>query len=204
MAEEEGTTVVSLNKPRIATRMSVEQALSKRRSSRTYSDRSVRRQDLGQLLWAAQGITGHYNKRTAPSAGALHQMSVTVVAAGVEDLPAGIYRYRPENHDLLLLCDGDCRADLRAAADHQEAIGISPVDVVIAGAPAAVVDKYGDRGLRYVHMEAGHIAQNIYLQATALDLATAAMAAFNDDGLAQAARLDAGQLPLYVMPIGYA
>ena len=90
MAEEEGTTVVSLDKPRIATRMSVEQALSKRRSSRTYSDRAIRRQDLGQLLWAAQGITGHYNKRTAPSAGALHQMSVTVVAAGVEDLPAGI------------------------------------------------------------------------------------------------------------------
>ncbi|MBT3343203.1 MAG: SagB/ThcOx family dehydrogenase [Gemmatimonadetes bacterium] len=204
MVEEEGTTTVALNKPRIATRMSVEQALSKRRSSRTYTDRPVSLQDLGQLLWATQGITGHYEKRTAPSAGSLHQMSVTITAAGVDGLPAGIYRYRPENHDLLLLRDGDCRSDLRAAADHQEAIGICPVDFTIAGAPATVVEKYGDRGHRYLHMEAGHIAQNLYLQATALDLSTVAMAAFDDDALGRAALLNPGEIALYVMPVGYA
>lgn len=201
---EEGVTAVPLSKPRIATRMSVEQALQKRRSSRTYTDRPISLQDLGQVLWAAQGITGHYDKRTAPSAGALHQMSVTIAAAGVEDLEPGIYRYRPENHDLLLLAAGDGRADLRGAADHQEAIGVCPVDIIIAAAPGAVTDKYGDRGFRYLHMEAGHISQNIYLQATALDLSTASMAAFDDEALGQAAHLKADEVPLYVMPVGYA
>ena len=203
MTEEEGATTVALSKPHIATRMSVETALSKRRSSRMYTDRQVNLQDLGQLLWAALGITGHYDKRTAPSAGALHQMSVTVTAAGVESLPPGVYRYRPEHHDLLLLREGDCRAGLRAAADHQEAIGISPVDIVIAGAPAAVMEKYGERGHRYLHMEAGHIAQNIYLQATALDLSTASMAAFDDEALSKAAQLRPDEIALYVMPVGY-
>ncbi len=202
MADTE--TVVELSKPRIATRMSVETALSKRRSVRTYADRAVSLIDVGQLLWAAQGITGHYNKRTAPSAGALHRMSVTVVAATVDGLPAGVYRYRPGSHDLLLRDEGDGRESLRAAADHQEAIGVSPVDLVIAGDPGEIVAKYGDRGLRYMHMEAGHISQNLYLQATALELATASMAAFRDDDMAKAAHLDPGEVPLYVHPIGYA
>ena len=85
MVDQEGVTVVALSKPRIATKCSVEQALQKRRSSRTYSEQKIRMAELSQLLWAAQGITGHYDKRTAPSAGALHCMSLTVVAAAVDD-----------------------------------------------------------------------------------------------------------------------
>ena len=111
---------IALNKPRIGTGLSVEQALAKRRSSRT-----VQLDEVGQLLWAAQGITGHFDKRTAPSAGALHQMMLTVVAAGVDGLPAGLYRYHAESHDLALLSDGDHREQLRSAANQQEASGLS-------------------------------------------------------------------------------
>jgi SagB-type dehydrogenase family enzyme len=171
----------------------VEQALAQRRSVRTFADRSVSLADLSQLLWAAQGITGHFDKRTAPSAGALHQMSIAVVAADVDALPAGIYRYDPALHDLALLSEGDHRDELRSATDQQEAIGVSPVDLVIAGDARPLVD-----------MEAGHIAQNVYLQATALGLATASMGAFDDDAMSQAVRLPSPHRALYVMPIGYA
>ncbi|MBT4096456.1 MAG: SagB/ThcOx family dehydrogenase [Gemmatimonadetes bacterium] len=204
MTDSRGSTSVALSKPRIGTGLSVEQALAQRRSVRTFADRSVSLADLSQLLWAAQGITGHFDKRTAPSAGALHQMSIAVVAADVDALPAGIYRYDPALHDLALLSEGDHRDELRSATDQQEAIGVSPVDLVIAGDARPLVDKYGDRGIRYLHMEAGHIAQNVYLQATALGLATASMGAFDDDAMSQAVRLPSPHRALYVMPIGYA
>ena len=140
---------IALNKPRIGTGLSVEQALAKRRSSRTFSERTVQLDEVGQLLWAAQGITGHFDKRTAPSAGALHQMMVTVDAAGVDGLSAGLYRYHAESHDLALLSDGDHREQLRSAANQQEAIGLSTASM------AAFDD---EQIAAAAHLDAGHHA----------------------------------------------
>ena len=140
---------IALNKPRIGTGLSVEKALAKRRSSRTFSERTVQLDEVGQLLLAAQGIAGHFDIRTAPSAGALHQMMLTVVAAGVDGLPAGLYRYHAESHDLALLSDSDHREQLRSAANQQEAIGLSTTSM------AAFDD---EQMAAAAHLDAGHHA----------------------------------------------
>lgn len=193
-----------LPKPRVGTHVSLEQALLRRRSWRTFADSPLALADLGQLLWAAQGITGHYGLRTAPSAGSLYPLVLQVVAARVDGLPAGIYRYLPKTHDLECLAEGDFRADLKAATGQQECLGSGAVDLVIAASFRATVERYGqDCGRRFVHLEAGHAAQNVCLQATALGLATTTVASFDEGAMAAAARLAEGEEALYVLPVGH-
>jgi SagB-type dehydrogenase family enzyme len=157
--------------------------------------------ELSQLLWAAQGITHPRGLRTAPSAGALYPLELTVVAGMVTDLPAGIYRYQPAGHRIVLIAQGDRRATLADAALGQSSVRKAPVVIAIAADHQKTTTKYGDRGVRYVHLEAGHAAQNLYLQATALGLGTVVIGAFSDQSVA-AVLQSAGQQPLYLIPVG--
>lgn len=196
-------TRVALPKPRIPAGDSLERALSQRRSRRTFTDDPVTVADLAQMLWAAQGITGAYDLRAAPSAGGLYPLRLYAVAGNVTGLAPGAYRYRPSSHDLQHLADGDLRPGLREATGYQECLGTGAVDIVIAAEPAGILGKYGERGMRYLHMEAGHAAQNLCLQATVLGLAITTVCAFDDVAMACASHLGDGETPLYAMPVGH-
>ncbi len=186
--------------------VSVEAALANRRSRREYDDRALTRRELGQLLWAAQGVTervsGH---RTAPSAGALYPLEVYVVVGspGVDGLERGVYRYHPVRHELSLGRTGDVQSALRAAAVDQEFVEGGAVDIVVCAVDDRTTAKYGPRGeRRYVPMEAGHAGQNLYLQAEALDLATVSVGAFNDERVRELVGAPVGRRPLYLFPVG--
>ena len=194
---------VELPQPVLKGGMSVEEAIATRRSIRKYADEPLTLQELGQLLWAAQGITDEKRGfRAAPSAGATYplELFVAVRAGGVVGLEAGIYSYDPWTHSLALVRSGDFGDELADAALGQEWVRRAPVCIIIAANYSRTTSVYGSRGVRYVHMEAGHVGQNIYLQATALGLGTVAVGAFYDGDVAEILRTELA--PLYIFPVG--
>ena len=172
---------ISLSEPRYDSDVSIEEALLNRRSVRQFSSEPLTLEEVSQLVWAAQGITDPRGLRTAPSAGALYPLELYVVVGNIEDLTEGVYRYSPQEHELEKVLDGDLRADLSEAAMGQASVRGAAVDIVITAVYERTTVQYGDRGIRYVHLEAGHAAQNLCLQATAMDLGIVTAGAFSDD-----------------------
>lgn len=158
---------------------------------------------LAQLLWAGQGVTSEEGGRTAPSAGATYPLTLYAVAGKVARLAAGIYRYDPAPHALRLVRRGDVRAELSAAALEQGWIGACPVTIVVAADERRTATRYGERAERYVHVEAGHVAGNICLQAQTLALGTTVVGAFDDEMIARAVRLRTRERPVLLLPVGY-
>lgn len=180
----------------------MEEAILKRRSVREYADKPLTLEEVSQLLWAAQGKTAEWGGRTAPSAGALYPLEVYVAVGNVDNLLPAIYQYQPDRHELVKVRDGDVRGELAMASLGQMWMGKGAMQVVIAAVYERTTSKYGDRGVRYVHMEAGHAAQNVYLQAAALDLGAVVVGAFDDDWLKNILGMPKDQVPLYIMTVG--
>lgn len=203
VAEEGKAKTVKLPPPKTKGKISVEEAIAKRRSRRAFHDELLPLSVLSQILWAAQGITEPATGfRAAPSAGATYPLEVYAVVGKVEGLEPGVYHYIPPLHTLEGKVSGDLRADLARACLYQMWIAQAPFSVVIAAVYERTTSRYGKRGVRYVNMEVGHVGQNIYLQAEALGLGTCAVGAFVDGEIARLLRLPADQEPLYVMPVG--
>ena len=201
-APQEEKKVITLPEPVLTGKLSVEAALQARKSRRSFAIGSLPLLEVSQLLWAAQGITRENGMRTAPSAGALYPLEVYLVAGLVDGLAAGVYRYQPQDHSLLAWRQGDQRQALAAAALGQSCIGKGAISLVLTGVTARTARKYGQRAWRYVLIEAGHVGQNIYLQAAALDLGTVTVGAFNDEEIHQLLQLAEGEIPLTIMPVG--
>jgi SagB-type dehydrogenase family enzyme len=190
--------MIVLPTPRLKGDITLEEALLRRRSVREFTEEDITLDELAQLLWAAQGITNPAGYRTAPSAGALYPLEV--YAASHE----GVYHYDPAGHRLKIHLQGDVRPPLYAAALRQEPLLNAPVVFVITAIYERTEIKYGrERGPRYVHLEAGHAAQNLLLQAVALDLAAVPIGAFQDDQVKQVLSLPADHQPLYLIPVGH-
>ena len=187
--------------------MSLEEAIARRRSIRNLTPKPISRSQLSSILQAAGGISDtSRGYRTVPSAGATYPLEIFVVCGqnSVEEIDTGIYHYNIDSHSLTLHQKGDARLELAGAALEQSFIYQAPVDIVICAEYERTLGRYGRRGERYVHMEAGHAGQNIYLQATALGLATVAIGAFYDEQVTEVLRLDKRYKPLYIMPVGRA
>jgi SagB-type dehydrogenase family enzyme len=203
---QQGGDSVSLPTPSRESDVSVEEAIANRRSRREYGPGTIERGELGQLLWAAQGVTAPARGfRAAPSAGALYPLEVYVVVGtpGVEGLEAGVYHYRPERHDLTRGRTGEFQSALRAAALDQEVVEAAAVDVVVCAVDERTTGKYGERGSRrYVPMEAGHVGENVYLQAESLGLSTVSIGAFRDERVREIVAAPDDQRPLYILPVG--
>lgn len=197
------SNIVKLPEPRLDSSISVEQALLDRRSMRSYKNQPLTIAEVGQLLWAAQGITEKSRGfRTAPSAGATFPFEVYLIAGDVNGLSAGIYQYDYHHHRLMLRREGDFRAKLSQSALGQSSITNGAINIVLAGIYKRTTQRYGDRGIRYVHIEAGHIAQNVFLQAVALGLGSVPIGAFNDNKVQKALDLPKNEIPLYILPVG--
>ncbi len=200
VAQEEN--IIALPKPVLDSDSSLERLLQQRRSVREFSREPVSLSDVSQLLWAAQGITHQRGFRTAPSAGALYPLELYVVAGKVNGLETGVYHYQIHQHQLRKHIEGDKRIGLGRASMWQTWMAKAPVIIVFAADYERTAIKYGVRAKRYVHMEVGHAAQNLFLQAQALGLATVVVGAFNDDVVAELLALPAEIVPLSLMPVG--
>jgi SagB-type dehydrogenase family enzyme len=198
---KEGDQRITLPPPESKGQLSVEEAIQRRRSVREFGRGSLALADISQLLWSAQGVTHRDGLRTAPSAGALYPLELYLVAADIEELSAGIYHYRPKKHELLQLASGDVRKKLASAAHGQIWVRRAPALIVITSVYERIMGKYGKRGHRYAHIEVGHVAQNVYLQATALDLGTVIVGAFDDSEVQSVLGLPPDHEPLGIMPV---
>ena len=194
---------ISLPAPRSEASGSLESALWSRRSVRDFADRSIALAEAAQLLWAAQGVNRPDGRRTAPSAGATYPLELYLLAARVDGLAAGLYRYRPSTHDLVATGAEVRLADLPGAATRQTWMTGAAAVVAFAAVYERTAGRYAARSERYVPMEVGHAAQNVYLQAAALGLGTTFVGAFNDSAVARTLNLPADQRPLGLMPVGH-
>lgn len=197
-----GSPSVSLPAPRTQGPVSLEEAIAARRSVRDFTDDPLSLSDLGQLLWAAQGITSETGARAAPSAGGTYPLEIYVATGRVSGLEPGIYRYRPQDHSLESVSQGDLRAEIMAAGLDQASIGQAAVDVVIGAVYERTAQRYGERAERYAHLEAGHAAQNLCLQAVALGLGAVTIGAFDDEEVRGVVGMAEGEEPLYIIPVG--
>ena len=196
---------IALPKPRTLGLMSVEEAIAKRRSIRDFTPEPLSLEQMSQLLWAAQGITeAASGKRAAPSAGMTYPLEIYLVIGGngVRNLPIGVYNYIPQNHSIVKMMDDDVRYPLQEAALGQTWVGDAPVTIVIAAIYERTTLRYGDRGMRYVYIEVGHVAENVFLHTVALNLGTVPIGAFNDDDVQRVLGLPNEVKPIYIMPVG--
>ena len=201
-AGNEDDARIALPRAETSGEMPVEEALKKRRSVREFRRGGLTLDDVAQLLWAGQGVTRGHVYRTAPSAGALYPLKLYLAAGQVDGLRPGIYRYSPKRHALIRVAAGDRRDALAAAALDQDWVRRAPAVLVITGIYARSAMKYGQRAKRYTHIEVGHVAQNIYLQATARGLGTVMVGAFSGAQVQEALELPADHEPLGLMPVG--
>jgi SagB-type dehydrogenase family enzyme len=187
---------VKLPPPRYDSDVSIEKALAERRSIRSYKEEPLTLHELSQILWAAQGITEPgKGLRTAPSARALFLVEVYVLPGNVTNLPMGAYKYHPQGHELIKIADGNKKAELF------KAVGQAP----IKNAPAVLVfSGLSERTQRpaWMYLEAGHAAQNVYLQAVSLKMGGVVMGGFKDEDVRKVLNLSEKEQPLYIMPIG--
>ena len=199
---------IALPSPSYKGTISVEEALKARRTHRSFQSRPLTLKQFSQILWGAYGVTAQkYGSflKTAPSAGALYPLDIygVVGQGGVETLAPGVYHFRPENHTVELVKQGDLRAEVARHALQQMWLAKAPLILVITGEYNRSSLKYGRRGVTYTHIEAGHVGQNIFLQAEAIGLKAGSVGAFNNRGVVTAIGLPPSHDPLLIMPVGY-
>jgi SagB-type dehydrogenase family enzyme len=198
-AGEIGDTL-SLPQAKVFGTVSVEEALNTRRSVRAFSKEEMSLEEISQLFWAAQGVTGASGPRklrTAPSAGALYPLEVYAIWRGT------LWHYLPELHAMEVRATKITQQGLAEASLGQEALREASACFVISGDYSVTAAKYGDRAQRYVHIEAGHVGQNILLQAVALGLAGVPMGAFKDEEVKAYLELPEGESPIYLLSFGH-
>lgn len=195
---------IRLPSPSTSGKTSLEEAISKRRSVRRFGAQPLSLQQLSQILWSAQGITDTRGRRAVPSAGATYPLELFVVVGEqtVESLKAGIYHYQVASHSLKPHLNGDLRHTLAEAALSQRFIANCPANIIVCAIFPRTAHRYGSRGNRYVHMEAGHMGQNVSLQAVALGLATVMVGAFDDKEVSEVLKIEGQSEPLYIIPVG--
>lgn len=187
---------IKLPAPKSKGEMSLEESIKKRKSIRSFKEKELTLEQISQILWSSQGLThGYY--RAAPSAGAFYPLEVYIAKSD------GVYRYVPEEHKLVTISSEDKRTPLALAALGQMFIARAPVVIVIAAVYSRTKGKYGERGDRYVHIEVGHAAENIHLQAVSLGLGSVPIGAFWDEQVKRTLSLPKNHEPLYIIPVGY-
>lgn len=189
--------IIKLPEPNKDGPISLEQAISFRGSRRNFLPKTPTIEQIGQLAWAAQGQGAQSKYRTAPSAGATYPLELFVATGD------GLYHYLPVRHCLEQFSSEDLRGKLASAALGQTFIEAAPLTLVFAAQFSRTTGHYGQRGIRYVYMEAGHAAQNVHLQAEALGLGSVAVGAFDDASVSKVLALPNQLEPLYMVVVGY-
>jgi SagB-type dehydrogenase family enzyme len=167
--------------------------LQNRRSLRKYSSEPINLEHLAFMLWASQGITGQAGKylfRTAPSGGALYPVETYISVHSIEGLDAGLYHFDAEHFTLDRLTEQDLTEAVAQACLDQKFMAQAPVTFLWTGVFRRAMSKYGDRGMRYILLDAGHICQNLLLAAEAVGCGGCPVGAFYDNELNQLLQID--------------
>jgi len=201
-------TRIALPDPETDGSTSVEQAIATRASRRSFATTPVALTDVSQLLWAVQGVThvaDGVEMRAAPSAGATYPLVafLEVAPEGSTELDPGLYRYEPSDHALEPTLETAIHDDLTTAALDQPVVGDAPATIVLAAEYERTCSQYPDHGERYVHMEAGHAAQNVHLVCESRELNSCPVGAFVDAKVTDILSLPDDLDPLYLVPFGY-
>jgi len=176
--------VIALPKPETDGGNGLWDVVGRRRSGRNYADSPITLDELSQMLWACQGITAQHaghELRTAPSAGALYPIETYLVVNNVEGVEPGVYHYGIRRHQIECLRKGEFGGQVAEAALGQLMAAKAGVVFVWTAVTARNKSKYGERGYRYIYMDAGHIGAHVSLAAEALGLASCAIGALFDD-----------------------
>lgn len=199
------TNIIQLPEPNFESNISIEKALLQRKSVRNYTDAPLSLAEISQILWSAQRINirdDGKKGRTAPSAGALYPLKIYLTVNNVTGLEPGVYSFIPEEHKLSRVIAGNVGIQLKEAAQNQPWVLKAPINIVIGAIYERTTGKYGDKGIKFVHMEVGHVGQNIYLQVISLGLGTLVVGAFDDNKVRSILNLEDNVTPLYIMPVG--
>jgi SagB-type dehydrogenase family enzyme len=197
--------IIELPQPRFDSDVSIEEALLQRMSVRHYTDEPLTLVQVSQLLWSVQGITPRPDGRTgrtAPSAGATYPLEIYLTVKNVQGLEPGAYRFLIEEFNLEKVLTGNVQPELSKAAGGQPWVAKAPINIVIGVVYERTTARYEDRGLRYVHMEVGHVGQNIHVQVISLGLGTVVVGAFDDNKVKEIVNIAPNVAPLYIMPVG--
>ncbi len=197
---------MKLPKPKTHGEVSLETAIKRRRTIRSFTSEPLSLEQCSQLFWAAQGITEDRGfKRAAPSGGALYPMDIYAVVGEncVKGLESGAYHYDPKGHAVSLVSKGDLRNKVAGAALSQTWMATAPLNILITAEYYRITRKYGKRGIRYAIIEAGHIGQNILLQSEAMGLGAGIVGAFNDEKVRRVVNIPPNYEPLLILPVGY-
>ena len=190
--------IVHLTKPKLMGTVSFEEALAKRRSIRLFANKPLEYEQISQLAWAGQGITEKQRGlRTAPSAGEIYPIELYFATE------EGLFVYRPAEHSLEQTSDKDIRSSLAAAASMQESVATAGCDIIIAGSARKLTTQFRNKAKTYMLLEAGHVAQNILLQAACLNLGSVPVGGFTAKQVSRACRLPAGFEPVYIICVGH-
>jgi SagB-type dehydrogenase family enzyme len=207
-ADPAAATVVPLPAPRTDGKVSVETALRERRSVRTYAPAPLTLEEVGQLCWAAQGVTDEKGHRTAPSARGTYPLELRVVAGDVTGLPPGVYRYQAAGHSLRLEAAGDRRAELdrKAVGQAWMPVAKAPAVFVLTGVTARAASggdaAMNERGAHFVWVEAGLAAQGLFLEATALGLGSTYVGGFKAPEAQAVLGFPPSEELLAILPVG--
>jgi len=197
---------IRLPEPNLNGQVSLEKTINKRVSMREYADKELYLKDLSQVIWAAAGkryVDGVSSaSRVFPSAGAIYPFKFYVMVNNVYGIPEGIYMYDYNQHVLKLFKKGDYRKELLKACFGQDMVYNSSFNIIIVGDTKSAKARYGERGLRYLFIDAGHSGENIYLQCASRGLGTVAIGAFDDDRIKKLLDLEKSEIPVYVFPVG--
>ena len=189
---------VSLSEPRLTGPTSFEQALATRRSVRRFTKQQLSAEQIGQLAWAGQGITEKQKGfRTAPSANALYPIKLYFIPQ------EGIFVYNPHQHSLEQLVSGDLRHKLAEAASGQKMVADVACNIIIVGSEKKLAVKHKNKARRYMFMEAGHVSQNILLQAVSLQLGAVPVGGFDIERVGRFCKLPADAEPLLIICVGH-
>jgi SagB-type dehydrogenase family enzyme len=204
---ESSLGIVALPEPVIPESVNIWEVLAKRRSIRTYSaGREMPLGLLSALLWATQGITatrGEWSFRSAPSAGGLYPIETYILSRAVDGLEEGIYHFRPHAFDLEFIRRGDFARTLAGAALGQDMIRTAQATFIWTAVVARSKWKYRQRAYRYIYVDAGHIAQNLYLAGTAAGLGVCTVGAFFDDDVNSVIGVDGtSETVVYLASVG--
>ncbi len=179
--------------------VSLEEALYRRHSTRTFGSQKIGLKEISQILWACYGKNA-YGKKTVPSAGGRYPIDVYLIAGDIENLPVGLYQYDSEKHALITLHNIDIRNAIAEAAYQQMFISMAPAIIILIACFNRTTDSYGKRGERYVFIDTGHIGQNVSLQVETIGLATCMIGAFDDEKVSKLLSVKGD--PVYIMPVG--
>jgi SagB-type dehydrogenase family enzyme len=203
-------TVIDLPEPQEikVKSISLREAIENRRSIRRYSKKSLTMEELSYLLWCTQGVKevaqGQATFRTVPSAGARHAFETYILVNNVEGLQSGIYRFLAIEHKLIEMdTDLNIADQMVEACFGQTFVKTSAVTFIWTAVAYRMKWRYGERGYRYMHLDAGHVCQNLYLSAESIDSGVCAIAAFSDDDMNRLLNLDGeNQFVIYIATVG--